>query len=96
MYKQTTRNRSSNRNAIRHDLEKLKDVLALTARDVRGRAKESLTHSYENIKDRSTDLHGSVAHYVGGKPFKALGIAMLSGLILGFAMRKKKRYHSHR
>jgi ElaB/YqjD/DUF883 family membrane-anchored ribosome-binding protein len=94
MYKQTTRNRQSNR--LRNDLDKLKDVLAITARDVRGHAKHTLANSYENVKDRSVDAQDRFATYIGGKPFKALGIAMLSGLVLGLAMRKKRRNNSHR
>jgi ElaB/YqjD/DUF883 family membrane-anchored ribosome-binding protein len=83
-------------NAVKHDLDKLKAILALTAKDMRGQALDAVTESLTSVKDKSSDIQGTVAHYVGDKPFKALGIAVLSGLLLGFAMRKRRRYHTHR
>ena len=78
---------------LKHDLEKLREILAVTAHDVGGHAKHAITDSFENVRDKSVDLQESVVDYVNHKPFKALGIAVLSGLILGMTMRKKRRYY---
>lgn len=96
MYKHTTKNKSANRTILRHDLGKIRDAIALTAKDFGDQTKNSLSHSLENIKDKSVDLQDSVANYVGDKPFKALALAILSGFILGASMRKKKRHFPHR
>ncbi len=91
--------RKNNRNSLKQDLSKVKDAISLTAQDVRAQAKDSFDTAKENFVDRTTDMQDSVADYIGDKPFKAMGIAVLSGLILGYAMRRKKRlkhYNSHR
>ena len=84
---------------IKHNLNKVKDALAVTAYDVGTQAKDSLEVAKDRIIDKTNDLQVSVAGYIGDKPFKAMGLAMLSGLILGFAMHTKKKrrhYNSHR
>lgn len=91
MHKTVSRKQS----IIKNDLEKLKALLATTAYDVGGEARNAISESFENVKDKSTDLQESISDYVSEKPFKALGIAMLSGLLLGLTMRrKKKHYHT--
>lgn len=91
MHKHSTRKNSS-RGLIRNDLERLKSVLAMTAKDMRGQARRALSKSYGDVKERTYDIQENLAHYVGKKPVKALGIALLSGLAVGLvAMRKKRR-----
>lgn len=77
---------------IKRDLKRLKDDLAMTAKDMRGQAKDAFTDTLESAREKSADLQVSVANYVGEKPFKALGIAMLSGYVLAVAMRRKRRH----
>ena len=91
--------KNSRHHDIRHNLNKVKDALAVTAFDVGAQAKDSLEGAKDKLIDKTSDLQVSVAGYIGDKPFKAMGLAMLSGLILGYAMHTKKRrrhYHSHR
>ena len=89
MYKQTTRTKNG-RKLLRNDIGKLKAILAMTARDVGGQAKDALTDSYENVKTKTTDLQEGVAEYVGERPYKSMAIALFSGLALGLAMRRKR------
>lgn len=93
----TTRTKANERNIIRNDLEKLKAVLALTARDVRGQATDAIAQSFETVKDKTTHLRDNVADYVGAKPYKSLALALISGLAVGYIMHhSKKRSNSHR
>lgn len=71
------------------DLEKLKSALADTTFDVKGVAGQMLSDSYENLRSRSSDIQVNVAEYIAKKPFKSLGIALLSGVAIGFLLRHK-------
>lgn len=93
MHKLAAKTRHS-RGLIRNDLEKLKAILAMTAKDVSGETKRALYDTYETAKDKTVDLQDNVADYIGSKPYKALAIALFSGLAFGLAMRRKK--HSRR
>ena len=98
-HKHTTRTKHG-RGLIRNDIERLKAVLALTARDVGGKARNALADSYENVVDTvkgtATDLQENVADYVGSKPYKAMAIASFLGLAFGLAMRRKRHLRSRR
>jgi ElaB/YqjD/DUF883 family membrane-anchored ribosome-binding protein len=78
---------------VKNDINKLKHLLAETVHDMRGEASHALHERYEQARERGADLQDHVVHYVNDKPFKALGFAMLSGLVLGLAMRKKRRFY---
>lgn len=83
--------KSKARNAkfdIQSDLDRLKSAIFDTTYDVRGKAGQMLTDSYEDLKSRSTDIQENVADYVAEKPFKSLGVALLSGVVIGFLLRK--------
>ncbi|MBV9575151.1 MAG: hypothetical protein JO149_00835 [Gammaproteobacteria bacterium] len=84
-------NRHAHRNDfdLSADLEKIKTALADATYDVRGRAGEIFNESIENVKQKSTDIQGEMETYVTEKPFKSLGIAVLSGFLLGFLFHKK-------
>ncbi len=78
-------------NAIKHDIQQLKRMLSDTAHDMRGQAQNMFSESFENAKDKTANAQENVKEYVHEKPLKALGIAMLSGLIIGLAMRRKRK-----
>jgi ElaB/YqjD/DUF883 family membrane-anchored ribosome-binding protein len=95
MSKHTTRARNGH-GLIRNDFEKLKAIIALTAKDMRGQARNALSESYENLKDTATDLQENVAVKVRKKPYKAITIAAALGLVLGGLMRGKRVRVRHR
>lgn len=76
---------------IAGDLEKIKAALFDTAKDVRWKASDLLSHSAENIKDKSSEIQENVSDYVAERPFKTLAIAMFTGLFLGMLMRRSRR-----
>ena len=98
MHKQTTR--KTGRGIIKNDIAKLKAILALTAKDVRGQATNALSDSYQTVKDtvvdRTTDLHENVSDYVGSKPYKAMALASFLGLACGLVMRRKRHIKKSR
>ena len=93
MYKSTARNhRARNTDyVLTKDFAKIKDILALTARDIKHKAGDAFTDSVTNIKEKSVDLKENTASYIAEKPFKALFIALGSGVLLGFILRQKSR-----
>lgn len=95
MSKHTSKTRNGH-GLIRNDFEKLKAIIALTAKDMRGQARNALSESYESLKDTATDLQENVAVKVRKKPYKAITIAAALGVVLGGLMRGKRRVRGRR
>ncbi len=94
-HKQTLRNKNG-RGRLKHDIEKLKSILAITAKDVRGQAKDRLNDTYKTVKYKTANIQEDVADYVGTKPYKSLAIASMVGLAFGLAMRRKRHVRTTR
>jgi len=91
MYKNTSKKRTPDFD-LSGDIAKIRDAFSDTAKDVRGKASEVFSQSMENMKDRSADIKENMETYVAEKPFKSLLLAMLSGVLIGGAlMRRRKR-----
>lgn len=91
MHKNTSKKRTHEFD-LSGDLAKIRDALADTAKDVKGKASEVFSQSVENVKDKSTDIKENMQTYVAEKPFKSLLLAMLSGVLIGSTlMRRRKR-----
>ena len=72
------------------DMLKIRDAFSDTARDARGKAAEVLTQSYNDVKAKTADIQGLMSDYVTEKPIKSLGIALLSGALLGAVMMRRR------
>lgn len=89
MYKSASKNRTRHQDFdLYDDLQKIKDALSQTTVDVRGRANEMISQSFENAKDRAVNLQDNTANYISERPFKALGIALLVGIVAGYWFHK--------
>lgn len=92
MQKSTARHRHSRNHAeeydIYNDLLKIRDAFSDTAKDVKGRAGQAITESFDSVKERSSELQDGVANYTREQPFKTVGIALLAGFVVGFWLRK--------
>jgi ElaB/YqjD/DUF883 family membrane-anchored ribosome-binding protein len=81
------------------DLDRIKQVLADTAYDVRGKATQAISNSIDNMKHSmkasKITLKNRTAKMMVRKPFKTLGIALLSGLFVGFLLRGRKNSHTN-
>lgn len=87
----TTAKHRHNRNGefdLYDDIAKIKAALADATYDVKGMASEMLHQSIENAKSRSTAAQDNLSNYIAERPFKTIGIAMLSGLLIGYLLRK--------
>lgn len=90
MYKNANKNKHSHHSEfdLSNDLENIKSALANASWDVRGKAGEVFSQSIGNIKEKSTDIKDEVETYVTKKPFRAIGFALATGLVLGYFLRK--------
>lgn len=74
---------------LSHDVQKIKAALFDTTQDLKGRAGEMITDSMDNVKHQTVIVRDSVADYTARKPFKALGMALLTGMTVGWLLRRK-------
>ncbi len=84
----TVKNRHRNQHDLYDDVEKIKASLLEATQDMKDKAAEVLTDSYEGMKKQTTGVKDNVANYTAGKPFKSLGIALLIGIAVGLWLRK--------
>lgn len=73
---------------LHDDLNKIKDALTEAREHVKDKAGQMINKSYDKIKDTSLDIKDNAAYYIAKKPFKTIGIALLSGMAIGFLLRK--------
>lgn len=73
---------------LHSDLERIKKALSDASYDVQGRANEMFNESKQHIKQTSSDLQDGIAGYIAEQPFKSMGLAILSGIVIGFLLRK--------
>jgi ElaB/YqjD/DUF883 family membrane-anchored ribosome-binding protein len=75
------------------DIVRIRDAFSDTATHARGKAAAALSESFDNVKEKTSDLQGVMTDYITEKPIKSLGIALLSGYLLGaLMMRKRVKY----
>lgn len=73
---------------IYRDLGMIKDAIFGATQDVRDKATSLIAKSYEDALEKSADIKHNVKKYVAVKPFKAIGIAALTGWCVGYLMRR--------
>lgn len=88
MYR-SVRTRSNGRYNLNHDISKIKAAVGEATKHAKGQATKVIYDSYDNIKEKSTDMQDQVIAYTKKKPFKSLGIAVLTGFILGIFLLRK-------
>ena len=78
---------------VRKDVEKIKAALSDSVKDIKGKTSDAIFHSIsnarQNVKRKSSDFQQTLTWYMNKKPFKTLSIAMLSGLIIGYLLKRK-------
>lgn len=90
MYKSTVRNGKRNHSSydLYGDIAKIKAALADVTFDAKGLAKEAISQSLDDMREKTVAAQENISTYVSGKPFKSIGIALIAGWLLGFLMRK--------
>src|SRR5688572_9890690 len=69
---------------LQADLLKIRDAFADTAGDIKGKANDMWTHSWDGLKDKSDQVKESVSDYTAEKPLKSLLIALTVGVVIGY------------
>lgn len=72
----------SDDNEVAEDVEKVKNAFYQTTQNLKGQASEMISNSSEVICN-------NIADYTAQKPFKALGVALVTGLVLGYLWGRK-------
>ena len=86
----TSLKRKHAKNDLYADVEKIKEALWDTTFDVKNLIGNSYQNSMENMKEKSVMVKDGVSNFIIDKPFKSIGIAVLTGFVLGFWLKKGK------
>lgn len=70
------------------DVLKIKQALLGAKQHMGELVGEKVTDSFDEMRDRASTAQETVTDYVAERPFKSLGIAMLTGLIVGYFIHK--------
>lgn len=93
MQKHSTKKHSGSDFDLYGDMIKIREAFTDTAKDAKGKAAEVLSQSFDTVKEKTSDIQELMTDYVAEKPIKSIGIALLSGYLLGaFMMRKKAKF----
>ncbi len=87
MHRAATRKHSHQSN-ISHELARIKNAFTRATHRARGKANRALIGALDNVKEKSDLLQENVTDYVATKPFKSMGLAMLTGAIIGYFIHK--------
>jgi ElaB/YqjD/DUF883 family membrane-anchored ribosome-binding protein len=72
------------------DLEQIKDSLCTITDDVKSKASTMFSDSFENAKDKTSEIGEGINDFVSDRPFKFIGTALIVGVIAGFLLNQKK------
>lgn len=70
------------------DLKKIKAILAGTTIGAKDIAGDYLMQQFEDVKDKSNEVQETVTDYVTEKPIKSIGLALLTGAVIGWLIHK--------
>lgn len=70
------------------DVERIKAALWDASRDLQGTAGQMMNDSYHTFKEKAHEAQDSLNTYVNQNPLKAVGFAVLAGLVIGFLVRR--------
>lgn len=85
----STKKHTRNGHDLTMDWLKIKNALTDTATDVKDKAGLIFTDSVDGIKSKSTKVKRNVATYTAKRPFTTLGVALATGIAIGFLLRRR-------
>lgn len=89
MYKSATRKRINHHSKdLYGDLSKIKDAIFDATHGVKYRTGEAISDSLDGIREKSARLSHVVSSRVAKRPFKSVGLALLTGVALGYFIHK--------
>lgn len=81
--------RKHNQYDLFNDVEKIKAAFLNTTRDAKDLTTQAIVESMDSIRNKSNHIKENVEDYTAKKPFNALGLTFLTGIIIGYFWRKK-------
>ena len=90
MYKTPSKHKRSHQNDydLYNDLAKIRAAISDATYDAKGLAKEVITQSLDEMREKTAVAQENFGTFVANRPYKAVGIAMFAGWLLGYLMRK--------
>jgi ElaB/YqjD/DUF883 family membrane-anchored ribosome-binding protein len=73
------------------DIAKIRSAFADASYDLKGKAGEILSQSVDTVKEQSAQMKDNVVDYTAENPFKSLGIALATGIALGYFLRFRRK-----
>jgi ElaB/YqjD/DUF883 family membrane-anchored ribosome-binding protein len=81
--KPKTNGKILNKNDIYSNLHNIREALSETTEGLKSRAGEMVTDLLEDLQERGNDYQESIEDFISEKPWKALAIAAIAGLLVG-------------
>jgi ElaB/YqjD/DUF883 family membrane-anchored ribosome-binding protein len=73
---------------VKKKLHETKEAISDAAKSAKLRTGEAIEQSARDFKEKTEDIQEAVINYVKEKPMKALGIALLTGVVLSKIFHK--------
>lgn len=74
---------------LHDDIARIKAIMSNTAYEVKDSASDILSDSLYLAKEKSSLLNDNVSEYIRKKPMKSLAIGFLTGLGIGFLIKRR-------
>lgn len=79
---------SRHADALAADWQKIQNAFADTAADVTDMAEDVCKQTVDNLKDQTEDLQQRMTDYTVNNPMRMLGIALVTGLVIGWWLKR--------
>ena len=76
------------KSSLAHDFDKIKYALADAGFDVKDKTEELIARSVEKARKKSLLAQENFENYTAQRPYKALSIALVTGLVVGWFINK--------
>lgn len=73
---------------IQSDIDKIREAFVDATFDVKGRANEIAKQAIANARERSVAAKDGAENFIQERPFKTIGVAMLTGIVIGYFIHK--------
>jgi len=75
-------------NRLTDRLEDIKESLAELTENIKDKTSDAISHTLKNAKDQTMQMKKKMNRLVTQKPYKSLGVVLLTGIVLGYWMKK--------
>ena len=75
---------------LSEDMDKVKEVLAQIAHDVKGKAESIVNQSINTAKDKTNNLEEDATNYIKDHPVRVVAFSVVAGMLLAKFLGKNK------